>query len=70
MFYKNAIYVMPQFWYGALNTFSGQTIYEQWIYQLYNIVFTALPVMWYAFQDSEYERMKLLDEPELYEAGP
>ena len=27
-FYKNCIYVIPQFWYGWFSMFSGQTIYD------------------------------------------
>lgn len=56
MFYKNALYVMPQFWYGIESTYSGQVLYESWVYQLFNIVFTALPIMWYALFDSEFTR--------------
>eukprot|EP00347_Sterkiella_histriomuscorum_P008769 403343827 len=70
MFYKNALYVMPQFWYGIVNTFSGQTLYESWVYQLFNIVFTALPIMWYALFDSEFDRKDLHSDPKKYANGP
>jgi len=31
-FFKNVLFVMPQFWFGIKNAFSGQTFYEQWQY--------------------------------------
>ena len=34
-FYKNVLFVIPQFWAGMKNIFSGQTLFESWIYQLY-----------------------------------
>ena len=32
MFYKNMLFVFPQFWYGFVSAFSGQTLYESWLY--------------------------------------
>ena len=32
MFYKNVLYVMVQFLFGYYSVFSGQTMYEKWIY--------------------------------------
>ena len=32
MFYKNVLYVMVQFMFGYWSVFSGQTMYEKWIY--------------------------------------
>ena len=32
MFYKNVLYVMVQYMFGAFSLFSGQTMYEKWIY--------------------------------------
>lgn len=55
-FYKNVLYVIVQFYFGFYNVFSGQTFYEPWIYQLYNISFTALPIMWYAIFDLQYTK--------------
>ena len=55
MFYKNILFVMPQFWYGFWSAFSGQTLYESWIYQGYNLAFTAFPIMWYCVFDLQYK---------------
>ena len=56
MFYKNILYVLPQYWYGFVSAFSGQTLYESVLYQGYNIVFTAFPIMWFAIFDQEFEK--------------
>ena len=50
-FYKNVLYVIVQFQFGVFSVFSGQTLYEPWIYQLYNMNFTGLPIQWYALFD-------------------
>ena len=40
------------------------------MYNAYNIVFTALPVIWFATNDFEHSKHKLLNEPDLYKFGP
>ena len=55
-FYKNFLYVVTQFYFGFYSTFSGQPLYEQNMYQLYNITMTSLPIMWFAVFDFEHER--------------
>ena len=61
-FYKNVLYVTTQFWHGWLGAFSGQTLYEPFIYQLYNITMTSMPVMWYAVFDFEHKRDLVKDQ--------
>jgi len=68
-FYKNILFVVPQYWFGFMSVFSGQTLYEPWIYQLYNIVFTALPIMWFALFDFERTKDDFLRRPGLYQIG-
>ncbi len=55
-FYKNVVFVIPQFYFGFYSAFSGQVLYESWIYQLYNILYTAVPIMWYALMDLQYTK--------------
>jgi len=62
--------VFPQFFYGFFAAFSGQVFYEQWLYQIFNIIFTALPVMIYALYDQEFKRETLLSDPSKYAPGP
>ncbi len=38
-------------------------IYDPWIYQLYNVVFTSLPIIAYAIYDQEYSVRQTLADP-------
>ena len=65
-FYKNFLFVMPLFYVGFYSFFSGQTIYDPWLYQLYNIAFTVLPIIWFGIYDSERSRNESLNNPKYY----
>jgi len=69
IFYKNIVFVLPQFWFGFSSAFGGQPLYESWLYQLYNILFTAFPIMWYALFDEQYLKEELLKEPKHFKIG-
>ena len=68
-FYKNQLFVMPQYWFGFASAFSGQTLYESIIYQGYNTVFTAFPIIWFAVFDEEFPKQTLLTQPLLFWIG-
>jgi phospholipid-transporting ATPase len=68
-FYKNVLFVMPQFWYGFYSAFSGQVFYEKWIYQVFNITFTAFPPIIFAIFDQEHSKSTLMQLPKLYKIG-
>ena len=36
-----------------MSLFSGQTLYDRWIYQLFNILFGCLPIIWFGIYDKE-----------------
>lgn len=42
--------------FGWNSLFSGQPLYEKYIYQMYNITMTSLPIMWFAIYDFEFEK--------------
>ena len=65
-FYKNFLFVMPLFFVGFYSLFSGITIYDAWLYQLYNIVFTVLPIIWFGIYDTERTRMQTMNNPKFY----
>lgn len=44
-FYKNILFTIPQFIAGIFNGFSGQTIFDSVYVLLYNLVFTAIPLL-------------------------
>jgi phospholipid-transporting ATPase len=60
MFYKNVIYVIPILAFGFVSKFSATAIYNLWLYQLYNISFTSLPIIWFAVFDWEHDKETLL----------
>ena len=68
-FYKNVLYVIVQFWFGFYSVFSGQTLYESWIYQLYNLSFTGAACFYWGVFDFEFSKKKLIGEPRLYRVG-
>lgn len=69
MFYKNIIYVLPIWWFGMLSLYSGTQIYNIWLYNAYNVVFTGLPICWYCAFDWQYPKRRLLRDPLLYRIG-
>ena len=65
-FYKNFLFVMPQFYVGFYSLFSGQSIYDPWLYQLFNIVFAVLPILWFGIYDSERTTVVSMSNAKFY----
>ncbi|KAI8007818.1 Phospholipid-transporting ATPase 3 [Camellia lanceoleosa] len=42
---KNLTLTLIQFWYTFQTGFSGQRFYDNWFQSLYNVIFTAMPVI-------------------------
>ena len=68
-FYKNILFVTPMIYSGTISLFSGTTIYDPWIYQLYNIFYSFLPCFWFGIYNYEYEKEELLNNPKYYIQG-
>lgn len=78
-FYKNILYVTTQFYFGFHSAFTGQTLYEPFFYQLYNITMTSLPCLYFGVFDWEYKKVPtpsdgpnmkyFLCNPSLYSVG-
>lgn len=68
-FYKNVVFVIPQFFFGINSMFSGQTLYDPYIYQLYNMVFTILPIIWYGVYDLQLTSEELMNNGAYYKQG-
>jgi len=68
-FYKNVLFVSPQFWFGTVSIFSGQTLYDPWIYQLFNIFFASVPIIWFGIYDKEISYKNLEENPNYYIQG-
>ena len=60
---------MTVFWFGFTNNFSGQTIFDPWLYQFYGILFTAAAIIAFAVCDFEYPKEELLKNPQYYCIG-
>lgn len=60
-FFKNMMLVLPQFWYGFTNGFSGVSLYDSYMYQCYNLFYTSLPIVLYAIFDEEFTPATLMN---------
>lgn len=69
MFYKNLIFVLPIFYYGYYSCFSGTSIYDIFIYQSFNLIYTGMPICWYCTFDQQYKKEVFLQYPQLYKIG-
>ena len=50
-FYKNIFFVMPHFYMAFYSMASGVSFYEKWLYQIFNIFFSGVPIMVYSLID-------------------
>ncbi|KDO29142.1 hypothetical protein SPRG_05385 [Saprolegnia parasitica CBS 223.65] len=70
MFYKNILLTAAQFWYTWMSGFSGQKFYLETGFQIYNVIFTACPVVLLAIFDMDIHDDMALRFPKLYMLGP
>ena len=68
-FYKNVLLVIPLLYYGMFSAFSGQLLYNLWTYQLFNIMFCAMPIVVYAVFDVDIPHSELASNPTFYRLG-
>lgn len=54
-FFKNVVLVLPQFWFGFFDVFSGQTLYDSYLYQLFNLFYASMPIIIFAVFDQQYK---------------
>ena len=69
MFYKNICYVVPQFIFGMYCMASGQPIYNDFIYQMYNTMYTATPIVIFGILDRDTDMETPMKRPWLYNDG-
>ena len=69
MFYKNICYVVPQFLFGFYCMASGQPIYNDFVYQMYNTMYTATPIVIYGIMDKDTNVDTPIKHPWLYNDG-
>ncbi|XP_022942468.1 phospholipid-transporting ATPase 3-like [Cucurbita moschata] len=68
-FYKNLTFTLTQFWFTFQTGFSGQRFYDDWFQSLYNVIFTALPVIMVGLFDKDVSAALSKKYPELYREG-
>ncbi|KAK4481860.1 hypothetical protein RD792_012771 [Penstemon davidsonii] len=68
-FYKNLMFTLTQFWFTFETGFSGQRFYDDWFQSLYNVIFTALPVIIVGLFDKDVSSSLSKKYPELYKEG-
>ena len=68
-FYKNMVYSVPMTAFGSISGYSGQTLYEIYLLQIFNVVFTMSPIIVYCLFDQQFEKAKLKYSPRLYVNG-
>ncbi|WOL18362.1 phospholipid-transporting ATPase 3-like [Canna indica] len=68
-FYKNLTFTLTQFWFTFQTGFSGQRFYDDWFQSLYNVIFTALPVIILGLFDKDVSASLAKKYPELYKEG-
>jgi len=69
MFYKNVLYVSPIWSYGLYSSLSSVLLYNTWLIAAYNVIYTSLPVIWFAVFDQEHSKSTFMNDPQLYKIG-
>ncbi|EAS06174.1 phospholipid-translocating P-type ATPase, flippase family protein (macronuclear) [Tetrahymena thermophila SB210] len=67
--YKNTMYLCPLIFFGFNSGFSGSNLYDIYIYQMYNAMFTAFPIILFAVLDRNLSSKVLVKSPHLYKTG-
>ncbi|KAL0484641.1 phospholipid-transporting ATPase, partial [Acrasis kona] len=68
-FYKNISLYLTQFWFVLFNCFTGTSLHDRWTIAMFNLVFTAAPVMVLSVVDRDIDADVAENYPELYEQG-
>ncbi|CAK0900367.1 unnamed protein product [Prorocentrum cordatum] len=68
-FYKNIVVVLPQYFLGCVSMFSGQKLYNDFMYQTYNVVHSALPIVLFGVLDQDVPKRWARERPGLYALG-
>uniref|UniRef100_A0A5F8H3X5 Phospholipid-transporting ATPase n=1 Tax=Monodelphis domestica TaxID=13616 RepID=A0A5F8H3X5_MONDO len=68
-FYKTFASMMVQIWFAFYNGFTAQPLYEGWFLALYNVFYSAYPVLSMGLLEQDMSAKKCLEFPELYSVG-
>jgi magnesium-transporting ATPase (P-type) len=53
VFYKNILFSIGQFWFNFNNAWSGQKYYTEAVIQMFNVIFTSVPILLYGSYDRD-----------------
>jgi phospholipid-transporting ATPase len=65
-FYKNAYFALPMFWFAFISGFSGQRLYESYIFSLFNVALTAFPPLSVGLLEKDLDEQTCLDNPRAF----
>eukprot|EP00762_Andalucia_godoyi_P004804 ANDGO_07205.mRNA.1 Phospholipid-transporting ATPase 3 len=68
-FYKNSAMFLTQLWFIFYNGFSGTSLYERWTLVMFNVVFSAFPILAFGIFDRDVSERAALRFPRLYLQG-
>ncbi|KAI3362567.1 hypothetical protein L3Q82_012274, partial [Scortum barcoo] len=68
-FFKNFAFTLVHFWYSFFSGYSSQVAYEDWFITLYNLCYSALPVLLVGLLDQDVNDKLSLKFPKLYLPG-
>lgn len=71
-FYKNVSLYLTQLWFCVFNFCSGQSLYDPWALSMYNVAFSAYPIVVLATLDKDVKIERILSKdqfPELFHDG-
>jgi len=68
-FYKNIAFVLAQYWWAFQSASSGQKFYSEVGYQLWNVAFSALPIVLYGLFEQDVSSTLSMANPTLYQVG-
>lgn len=60
-FYKNLVFMMIQLFFQTSSMFSSQSIYDSLFLTLYNVVYTALPILFISLTEKVYGPRHLME---------
>ncbi|VVC36361.1 Hypothetical protein CINCED_3A000306 [Cinara cedri] len=68
-FYKNVAFTLCHIWFGFFCGFSAQTIFDPFYISVYNMFYTALPILAIGILDQDVSERKSIAYPKLYTPG-
>mmetsp|Transcript_2919 Transcript_2919/g.4430 ORF Transcript_2919/g.4430 Transcript_2919/m.4430 type:complete len:1092 (+) Transcript_2919:145-3420(+) len=66
--HKNMVITLSLFWYSYLTAVSGTSMYESWVYSIYNFAL-GLPIIFYGIFDRDIPMAFALQYPQVYKTG-